>query len=249
MKRVDVKEAVEHRQVTGLAIRFDAVQIQTGATAHSGSSGGDSVVKHVMNPLKGFLAVSSACVTSDLAGVYFEMVLKRSQSYLRVRNVQLFLIHPPSNPRPRIILRKLDITIFRRVFGALVTAAATKYANNIMKGFATSLITTRPFLASVALFDFSITVPFAVRSSIVPAATWFYNLPAAEKLSGVVHEKLGGEEGSGMRAKLSSLSLKGSGRKSANVPGSPVDPSQPSSVTCTQRRIPSIHAQTDRFGS
>jgi UDP-sugar transporter A1/2/3 len=34
----------------------------------------------VMNPLKGFLAVFSACFTSGLAGVYFEMVLKGEQT-------------------------------------------------------------------------------------------------------------------------------------------------------------------------
>ncbi|KAG8924395.1 hypothetical protein FRC01_011569 [Tulasnella sp. 417] len=81
---------VKWLSLLGLAIGVGVVQIQTGAAAHGGGSG-DSIVKHVMNPMKGFLAVSSACVTSGLAGVYFEMVLKGSQSDLWVRNVQLSL--------------------------------------------------------------------------------------------------------------------------------------------------------------
>ncbi|KAG8938160.1 hypothetical protein FRC04_009323 [Tulasnella sp. 424] len=156
---------------------------------HGGSSGGDSVVKHVMNPLKGFLAVSSACVTSGLVGVYFEMVLNESQSDLLGPQHPTFHILLPPGTRPRILLRKLDIKIVRRkavkavrglrwvaratVFGGLVTAVVIKYTDNIMKGFATSLSMINSFLASVALFDFSIAVPFVVGSSIVLAATWF----------------------------------------------------------------------------
>lgn len=44
-----------------------------GLTAH-GEDRMDS--PHSMDPIKGFLAVSAACFTSGLAGVYFEMVLK-----------------------------------------------------------------------------------------------------------------------------------------------------------------------------
>ncbi|KAF8529354.1 hypothetical protein JB92DRAFT_3106826 [Gautieria morchelliformis] len=41
---------------------------------------------HSMQPLKGFLAVTAACSTSGLAGVYFEMVLKGSKADLWIRN-------------------------------------------------------------------------------------------------------------------------------------------------------------------
>ncbi|KDN51710.1 hypothetical protein RSAG8_00259, partial [Rhizoctonia solani AG-8 WAC10335] len=44
-----------------------------------------------------------------------------------------------------------------------------------MKGFATSLSIVISFLASVALFDFRITLAFVVGSSTVLAATWMYN--------------------------------------------------------------------------
>jgi UDP-sugar transporter A1/2/3 len=44
-----------------------------------------------MNPFKGFMAVTAACLTSGLAGVYFEMVLKGSKADLWTRNIQLSL--------------------------------------------------------------------------------------------------------------------------------------------------------------
>ncbi|KIO19995.1 hypothetical protein M407DRAFT_82043 [Tulasnella calospora MUT 4182] len=200
---------VKWLSLLGLAIGVGVVQIQTGAAAHGG---GDSIVKHVMNPTKGFLAVSSACLTSGLAGVYFEMVLKGSQSDLWVRNVQLSLFSLLPALVPVFFNGNSTsassggwfwnlfenfggwawATVLMQVFGGLVTAVVIKYADNIMKGFATSLSIIISFLASVALFDFSITVPFVVGSSIVLGATWFYNQPAPEKPRGTVHEKLGG---------------------------------------------------------
>lgn len=151
--------------------------------------------KHVMNPLKGFAAVSAACVTSGLAGVYFEMVLKGSQADLWVRNVQLslFSLLPALVPIvfnnagsssdgrsfPFSLFANFSgwawATVLTQVFGGLITAIVIKYSDNIMKGFATSLSIVLSFLASVALFDFRITLAFVVGSSTVLAATWMYN--------------------------------------------------------------------------
>ena len=46
-----------------------------------------------------------------------------------------------------------------------------------MKGFATSLSIIISFLASVALFNFSITPSFVVGATTVLGATWMYNQP------------------------------------------------------------------------
>jgi UDP-sugar transporter A1/2/3 len=151
-----------------------------------------------MSPLKGFGAVTAACFTSGLAGVYFEMVLKGSKADLWVRNVQLSLfslipallpiLYVASPPDSRGFF--LDLfrhfggwawaTVAIQVLGGLVTAIVIKYSDNILKGFATSLSIVLSFLASVALFDFSITPSFIIGAMTVLSATWMYNQPATE---------------------------------------------------------------------
>ncbi|TFK76285.1 nucleotide-sugar transporter [Pluteus cervinus] len=184
-----------------LAIGVGVVQIQAGAAKHAGGvataeSGSDV---HTMHPLKGFMAVAAACFTSGLAGVYFEMVLKNSQADLWVRNVQLslfsllpaiapVLFNHASGSTPVVEGGWLDVlfhnfgawawaTVMVQVFGGLITALVIKYADNILKGFATSLSIVISFLASVALFDFHITLSFICGSIIVLIATWLYNSP------------------------------------------------------------------------
>jgi len=187
-----------------LAIGVGIVQIQTTAghvTPRSSATAVGSAHEfhvHVMSPLKGFGAVTAACFTSGLAGVYFEMVLKGSKADLWVRNVQLSLFSlipallpilcaaPPSDSRGFFLdlFRHFGAwawaTVAIQVFGGLITAIVIKYSDNILKGFATSLSIVLSFLASVALFDFRITPSFIIGASTVLSATWMYNQPASE---------------------------------------------------------------------
>ncbi len=178
-----------------LAIGVGIVQIQTGSSSgHTSSSNG-----HDMNAFKGFMAVVMACFTSGLAGVYFEMVLKNSQADLWVRNVQLSLFSllpalvpivcsnvTSSGPAPGWLHQLFAnfgvwawATVLIQVLGGLLTALVIKYADNILKGFATSLSIVISFLASVALFNFQMTVTFVLGSTVVLMATWMYNQPDA----------------------------------------------------------------------
>lgn len=173
-----------------LSIGVGIVQIQAAVDNH-GPVGGDGL--HTMNPMKGFMAVVSACFTSGLAGVYFEMVLKNSQADLWVRNVQLSLFSLLPALAPIIFTQRTHseqslfsvlfdnfggwawATVFVQVLGGLVTAMVIKYSDNILKGFATSLSIVLSFLASVALFDFQMSITFILGSTVVLIATWLYN--------------------------------------------------------------------------
>ena len=181
-----------------LALGVGLVQIQC-IIAKSPSEEPSADV-HTMVPFKGFLAVAAACFTSGLAGVYFEMVLKNSTTDLWVRNVQLSLFsllpalvpiimapsHSPDAPAHSVpSLTHLFAnftpwawaTVITQVLGGLITALVIKYADNIMKGFATSLSIVISFLASVGLFHFRITTSFIVGASVVLFATWLYSQP------------------------------------------------------------------------
>jgi UDP-sugar transporter A1/2/3 len=70
-----------------LAAGVGVVQLQSTAAAETPSQAAEGL--HRMDRFKGMLAVGSACLTSGLAGVYFEMVLKGSKADLWIRNVQL----------------------------------------------------------------------------------------------------------------------------------------------------------------
>jgi solute carrier family 35 (UDP-sugar transporter), member A1/2/3 len=180
-----------------LALGVATVQLQSSASSSHGSS--ENV--HIMVPFKGFLAVAAACFTSGLAGVYFEMVLKNSSGDLWVRNVQLSLFSLLPALAPIILsgqqtsagLGSVSVpsfthlfanftpaawaTVATQVLGGLITALVIKYADNIMKGFATSLSIVISFLFSVVLFHVRITLAFVVGASVVLAATWLYSQP------------------------------------------------------------------------
>ena len=189
-----------------LAIGVGIVQVQT-SSSNAGpkdfrvGSAHDAAPLHVhiMSPLKGFCAVTAACFTSGLAGVYFEMVLKNSKADLWVRNVQLSLfslvpallpvIYASPFPTSDGIISDLFrhfggwawATVSIQVFGGLVTAIVIKYSDNILKGFATSISIILSFLASVVLFDFHVTPSFLIGASTVLAATAMYNQPAPKE--------------------------------------------------------------------
>ncbi len=68
-------------------------------------------------------------------------------------------------------------TIFNQAIGGLVVALVVKYADNILKGFATSISIILSCLASLVLFDFELTWLFVGGSSLVLLATHWYGLP------------------------------------------------------------------------
>ena len=148
-----------------LAVGVGIVQIQsTSAPAHgtldkSARSDIPEVPSvRVMQPFKGFIAVTLACMTSGLAGVYFEFILKSSSGSspapdLWVRNTQLslFSLVPALVP---ILFGGSDQsgvgyvsgvigkfrnfngwamgTVLTQTFGGLVTAVVIRYSDNIM---------------------------------------------------------------------------------------------------------------------
>ncbi|KAI5479562.1 UDP-galactose transporter [Pseudohyphozyma bogoriensis] len=153
-----------------------------------------------MNRVKGLSAVVAACITSGLAGVYFEMVLKGSKVDLWIRNVQLSIFSiPPAflpvffpnfalfNPAgvkpgpPQAIFAYFGVwawaVVLTQTVGGLVTALVIKYSDNIVKGFATSLAILISSVAGFILFDFRMTPAFLVGATIVVTATYMYNSP------------------------------------------------------------------------
>ncbi|TKY87559.1 hypothetical protein EX895_003573 [Sporisorium graminicola] len=141
-----------------------------------------------MQPIQGFLAVTAACFTSGLAGVYFEMVLKSSDANLWARNVQLsawsllpaalpvlleMARHGPSTPFLHFGVSAWA-TVVLQVTGGMAVAMVIKHADNILKGFAVSFSIVLSFGFSVAFFNFPFTAAFAGGVALVILSTLSY---------------------------------------------------------------------------
>lgn len=146
------------------------------------------------NRIVGLVAVLCAACTSGFSGVYFEKILKGSRTSLWIRNVQMGL--------PSIIIAYLtiyfkDATAVRsqgffggynsivwtvvtvQAVGGLIVATVVKYADNVLKVFATSFSIVISCVISAFLFDFQPTWMFLSGASLVITATVMYSSPEA----------------------------------------------------------------------
>jgi UDP-sugar transporter A1/2/3 len=123
----------------------------------------------------------------------FEKVLKGSSGSIYLRNIQLslfslvpglvfgVLLADGAAVRQHGFFHGYDAwtwgAIACQAIGGLIVAAVVKYADNILKGFATSLSILLSCVASVYLFAFRITPLFLVGCGAVLYATHTYGLP------------------------------------------------------------------------
>jgi len=137
----------------------------------------------------GVVAVLAACVTSGLAGVSFEKLLKGSTLSLWARNLQLALFSIVVGMSSLIGSHDLSFQSFFRgytpivwvslannAFGGLLIAVVIKKADNIMKNFATSFSIILTSTVSVLMGDSSLNLLFCIGASMVIYAVFLYGL-------------------------------------------------------------------------
>ncbi|CAG8594981.1 5688_t:CDS:1 [Paraglomus occultum] len=173
----------------------------------------------------GLGAVSVACVLSGIAGVYFEKVLKEKKEKkpsVWVRNIQLSFF----SLFPALVLGVwwkdgnlvsergffygyspvVWSVILCQAIGGLIVAMVVKYADNILKGFATSISIILSFIASVILFAFPVTLIFLAGCVLVLVATYMYSQPDVPKeyssLAGQVQMEAFKEDESGPKGEM-----------------------------------------------
>ncbi|CAB0043147.1 unnamed protein product [Trichogramma brassicae] len=147
------------------------------------------------NHLLGFSAALTACFLSGFAGIYFEKILKGSDISIWMRNVQLSLLSLPIgfvtcylNDGP--VIQKhgfffgydgfITYLVILQACGGLIVAMVVKHADNILKGFATSLAIVISCVASIYLFEFQLTFKFALGAAFVICSIFMYShQPAA----------------------------------------------------------------------
>ncbi|CAL9702775.1 unnamed protein product [Knipowitschia caucasica] len=173
---------------TGVAV----VQVQQEGKKESSVSDSSS-----QNYVVGLVAVVISCLSSGFAGVYFEKILKGSSASVWLRNVQLGVFGTALgllgmwwNDGTGIAnngfffgyTSMVWCVIFNQAFGGLLVAMVVKYADNILKGFATSFSIIVSTVASIYLFGFHVDLMFTAGAGMVIGAVYMYSLPKAPSI-------------------------------------------------------------------
>jgi len=169
------------------------VQLSGNTSSHHDShtaKDSESDLKH--HRLVGLVAVLCAACTSGFSGVYFEKILKGSETSLWMRNVQMGL--------PSIVIAYLTIylkdaravsthgflggyttlvwiVVAVQAAGGLIVAVVVKYADNVLKVFATSFSIVISCIIAAFMKDFHPNLSFLVGASLVVMATAMYSSP------------------------------------------------------------------------
>ncbi|XP_015907733.1 UDP-N-acetylglucosamine transporter isoform X2 [Parasteatoda tepidariorum] len=164
----------------GIAL-VQVAQFDTHSPAQAGQS-----------PLIGFVAIVIACCMSGFAGVYFEKILKGSNVTVWMRNVQLCISSVPLGFGTIFFMNWSDVSskgffygynkivwtvILLQAVGGLIVAIVVKFADNILKGFSTSLAIVLSCILSVYIFEFQLTTKFVLGSSLVIGSIFLYGKP------------------------------------------------------------------------
>jgi UDP-sugar transporter A1/2/3 len=158
----------------------------------SGSSDHEASENEDRNRLVGLVAVLCAACTSGFSGVYFEKILKGSDVSLWIRNIQMGI---PSVFIALVTVFLQDsvevsqkgffkgyspmvwVVITVQAVGGLIVAVVVKYADNVLKVFATSFSILLSCIISAFAFDFRPNLLFVVGAFLVILSTAMYSKP------------------------------------------------------------------------
>lgn len=150
------------------------------------------------NMIVGLIAVSISCLSSALAGVYFEKVLKKVSNdddstipppSLWMRNVQLaffsvvvaYLKRLGSDDEDNLLpfFHGFNSAVWTLVAcqagGGLLVAAVIKYADNVLKGLATGVAVVVSTICSMILFDTPLTLQFTAGAAVILTSVYGFS--------------------------------------------------------------------------
>lgn len=177
-----LRKSLKLQQWGALIVLFGGVVIVQLSGSKPGSSGGGAGADPIAHA-NGVMAAVLGSALSAFAGVYFELILKGDmQVSLWARNVQLCVWTVPisiatvySNDGGTVAQQGLLggftplvwSVVALQAFGGLIVAACMKYADNIMKNFASSGAIILGAAVSVLLFKFEMTPEFVLGAVMV----------------------------------------------------------------------------------
>jgi len=177
------KKLIPTQWISLLILIGGVAMVQLSDVKESASAGPEQ------SKLVGFSAALSACMLSGFAGVYFEKILKGSDVSVWMRNVQLAMLSMPLGLVTAFVKDGGKIgndgfffgydhfvwfTVAQNALGGLLVAVVVKYADNILKGFACSLAIIITCVASIFIFDFSLSLQFCSGAALVIGSIFLY---------------------------------------------------------------------------
>lgn len=142
------------------------------------------------NRIIGLCSALVACCLSGFAGVFFEKILKGADISVWMRNIQLSFVSIPLGFAVAFLSDWTAIVdkgfffgydafivylVCLQAAGGLIVAMVVKYADNILKGFATSLAIVVACVFSMYFFDFTVNVQFVVGALLVMFSIFLYS--------------------------------------------------------------------------
>ena len=162
--------------------------VQLSGSGDSSSSADDED----KNRAVGLTAVLCAACTSGFSGVYFEKILKGSDVSVFVRNIQMgipsmIIALGTCYLNDSAVIQEKGFFIGYNAFvwaviivqavGGLIVAVVVKYADNVLKVFASSFSIIFSCLISAVLFDFRPNGLFVLGAGLVCLSTVLYSRP------------------------------------------------------------------------
>jgi UDP-sugar transporter A1/2/3 len=160
------------------------------------------------NLFLGLCAVMVACFSSALAGVYFEKVLKRhdgkeAQASLWMRNMQMAFFSVLIAAIQAAMKQPAEAGVEERSFlhgftfstwvmvvlqssGGLLVAVVIKYADNVLKGLATSVSVVSSSILSMLLFRTPLGMQFWSGAVLILSSVYFFSNPLPFEMNQVV---------------------------------------------------------------
>lgn len=190
-----LRKTMTTRQVFALFVLLAGVALVQLSTMDKTPSNTHEKTQRLDNALLGSLAVLGACFTSGFAAIYFEWILKYSAPQeqrpysIWVRNFQLATFAGLSaafgvwsKDGAAVSAKGLYqgftplvwLVVALEAFGGIIVALVIKYADNILKNFATAVSIVTSVVVSTLFLGFTVKPMFVIGSICVMAAVAIY---------------------------------------------------------------------------
>ncbi|GAB2219295.1 hypothetical protein Drorol1_Dr00006930 [Drosera rotundifolia] len=170
------------------------VLLCAGCTTAQLNSNSDQVLQ---TPVQGWVMAIVMAVLSGFAGVYTEAIIKkRPQRNINVQNFWLYVFGMAFN-LVAILVQDFDAVINKGFFhgysfitvlmivnhalSGIAVSMVMKYANNIVKVYATSVAMLLTAIVSVFLFGFHLSLAFFLGSTVVSVSVYLHSLGKEQK--------------------------------------------------------------------